>query len=67
MKASDMLSKSDLSQVVQIAGEYNVEPELLLAIGWHETQWGRLGTGNMVCIWAMAPMTPARITPLRVG
>lgn len=46
MKASDMLPSSDLSQVVQIAREYNVEPELLLAIGWHETQWGRLGDGQ---------------------
>jgi len=28
------------------ARDYNTYPELLAAIGWHETHWGRLGWGR---------------------
>lgn len=28
------------------ADEFNVDPYLVAAIGWHETQWGRLGAGR---------------------
>lgn len=46
MDASQMLNPMQLESVYKIAGQYNVDPKLILAIGWHETQWGRLGDGT---------------------
>jgi len=34
------------SRCVSYANKYNTWPELLAAIGWHETHWGRLGWGR---------------------
>lgn len=46
IKTTDMLSTSQLDKVYEIADTWNVDPKLILAIGWHETQWGRLGDGK---------------------
>lgn len=46
MEASQMLDPMQLESVYKIAGQYNVDPKLILAIGWHETQWGKLGDGT---------------------
>ena len=37
---------SDWQKVVDYANRYGTVPELLAAIGWHETHWGRLGWGR---------------------
>lgn len=46
MTPDEMLSNEDLNIVYSIAAKYNVDPKLILAIGWLETQWGRLGDGK---------------------
>lgn len=46
LKASDMLTSSQLSQLYSISSRYNVDPKLILSIGWLETHWGRLGDGR---------------------
>ena len=33
--------------IIRISREYNVCPYLITAIGWHETQWGKLGLGRV--------------------
>ncbi len=40
------MSRSDWNKVVYYANKYGTIPELLAAIGWHETHWGRLGWGR---------------------
>ena len=35
------------NNITRIAREYNVCPYLITAIGWHETQWGKLGLGRV--------------------
>lgn len=46
MDASQMLNPMQLESVYKISNQYGVDPKLILAIGWHETQWGRLGDGK---------------------
>lgn len=46
MTPGDMLSSDQLNILYEIAEKFNVDPKLILAIGWHETQWGRLGDGK---------------------
>ncbi|MGB9772344.1 MAG: hypothetical protein ACPLX7_10290, partial [Candidatus Kapaibacteriota bacterium] len=46
MKNSDMVTRSQWETIVRICSKYKVNPGLILAIGWHETQWGRLGAGQ---------------------
>lgn len=40
------ISAGDWALVKQIAGRYGVDPYLLVAIGFHETGWGKLGDGR---------------------
>jgi len=40
------MSNSDWAKCVYYANKYGTYPELLAAIGWHETHWGRLGWGR---------------------
>jgi len=40
------LPSSDWQKVISYANTYGTLPELLAAIGWHETHWGRLGWGR---------------------
>jgi hypothetical protein len=37
---------ADWQKVVSYANTYGTLPELLAAIGWHETDWGQLGWGR---------------------
>ena len=46
MQASEMLDPLQLGTLFNIAKQYNVDPNLILAIGWHETNWGRAGDGT---------------------
>lgn len=46
MKVNDMLSPQEIAKVYEVARQYDVDPKLIFAIGWHETQWGRLGDGK---------------------
>ena len=46
MILSKILSKEEWELVKRISNEYNVDPLLIIAIGWHETNWGRLGAGR---------------------
>jgi len=47
MQVSDMLTPEQLNTLYAIAKKYNVDPNIILAIGWHETHWGRLGDGRL--------------------
>lgn len=40
------MPESDWIKVQYYADKYNTEPELIAAIGWHETHWGQLGWGR---------------------
>ena len=46
MSQPSWMSNADWSKVRYYAGNNGIYPELLAAIGWHETQWGRLGWGR---------------------
>ncbi|MCK9328165.1 MAG: hypothetical protein M0P69_21895 [Bacteroidales bacterium] len=46
MQASEMLDSLQLGTLYNIAKQYNVDPNLILAIGWQETNWGRTGDGK---------------------
>ncbi|MBC7343853.1 MAG: hypothetical protein H5U03_00170 [Clostridia bacterium] len=46
MKLSEILPLEEWVIVRNIAGEYAQDPKLVVAIGWHETHWGRLGAGR---------------------
>lgn len=46
MTVQDIMPESDWRKTQEIARIYNVPPELLAAIGWHETHWGQLGAGR---------------------
>ena len=46
MTPGDMLSSDQLNILYEIAEKFNVDPKLILAIGWHETKWGRIGDGQ---------------------
>ena len=35
------------ADIVRVAREFEVCPYLITAIGWHETQWGKLGLGRV--------------------
>jgi hypothetical protein len=40
------VSEEDWLIVNKFAMHYDLDPYLLVAIGWHETHWGRLGAGR---------------------
>lgn len=40
------VSDSEWKILQQYCSKYGVPPELVAAIGWHETQWGRAGAGR---------------------
>ncbi len=46
MTLSDIMTPEQIQATRQVAQIYNVPADLLAAIGWHETQWGRLGAGR---------------------
>lgn len=46
MKLSEIMTLNEWVIVRNITSEYNVDPKLIAAIGWHETHWGRLGAGR---------------------
>lgn len=47
LSISDLgLDDEQLETIKSIAADYDTDPNLILAIGWHETQWGKLGDGR---------------------
>lgn len=46
MPKPDWITDSEWATLRQICDRYGVPPELVAAIGWHETHWGRLGAGR---------------------
>ena len=46
MKLNELMSLADWQIVCSITVQFKVDPVLIAAIGWHETQWGRLGAGK---------------------
>lgn len=40
------MTTADWNKCIYYANKYGTVPELLAAIGWHETHWGRLGAGK---------------------
>lgn len=46
MSKPSWMTQRDWKKVVYYANKYGTIPELLAAIGWHETHWGRLGWGR---------------------
>lgn len=46
MAKPSWMSLGDWNKCLYYANKYNTKPELLAAIGWHETHWGRLGWGR---------------------
>lgn len=46
MAKPSWMSLGDWNKCLYYANKYNTSPELLAAIGWHETHWGRLGWGT---------------------
>jgi len=46
MKLSEIMTKDEWSYIVEKCFPAKVKPELIAAIGWHETHWGRLGMGR---------------------
>jgi hypothetical protein len=47
MLLSDMLTPDDWLLASWVAGRHGVDPLLLVAIGWRETNWGRQGAGRL--------------------
>jgi len=46
MKLSEILSRDEWNYILERCIPAKVKPELIVAIGWHETHWGRLGMGR---------------------
>ena len=46
MNIPDFINVDDWRKVVLYSLENKVNPYLIAAIGWHETQWGKLGWGK---------------------
>jgi len=46
MAKPSWMSNNDWQKVCSYASKYGTIPELLAAIGWHETHWGQLGWGK---------------------
>jgi len=46
VKLSEILSQNDWAWVYEYCNRNKVNPLLVVAIGWHETHWGRLGMGK---------------------
>jgi len=46
MKLSEILSRDEWNYIVEKCFPAKIKPELIVAIGWHETHWGRLGMGR---------------------
>jgi len=46
LKLSKILSKDEWNYIVERCIPAKIKPELIVAIGWHETHWGRLGMGR---------------------
>jgi len=46
MSKPSWMNKSDWDKVNWYAYKYHTSPEVLAAIGWHETHWGKLGWGK---------------------
>jgi len=46
VKLSNIMSINDWYTVLSLCQQADVNPLLIAAIGWHETNWGRLGMGK---------------------
>jgi len=46
VKLSSILSRDEWNYIVERCVPAKIKPELIVAIGWHETHWGRLGMGR---------------------
>lgn len=46
MKLSEILSQNEWAYINYACAPYHINPKLIVAIGWHETHWGRLGMGR---------------------
>ncbi|MBA7579057.1 hypothetical protein ES708_20923 [subsurface metagenome] len=45
MAKPNFVPQADWDLVVSLCKPYKVDPYLIAAIGWHETNWGRVGAG----------------------
>lgn len=46
MSKPDFVSQLDWNKILYYSNVYKVNPNLIAAIGWHETHWGKLGAGR---------------------
>ncbi|MBA7530535.1 hypothetical protein ES705_22743 [subsurface metagenome] len=46
MSRPDFIPKTDWNLVLRYGVDFENEPYLIAAIGWHETHWGKLGAGR---------------------
>ena len=47
MSKPDFIPEVDWALVLKYANNFENEPYLIAAIGWHETHWGKLGAGRI--------------------